>query len=218
MVILCLVGCHQQSKVQGIVDKTVDISSFDINDFPIVQHATVNLNFEKIYSNVKELYDGASYVVYGKVKEVSYYDESGGALTCYNFVIEESYKGELQENDEITILAVGGYVRLEKVIEVFGEERYKDIPQDERKKTIVEEDVMGAPLPKENDQYLVFLSDPIDNEPPFPDGVYSELGAFMGRYYEEGDTLTRYTPENEPDFYGQEDEHLSLSQMKDIFK
>lgn len=184
MLTLCLAGCSQQSKVQNVVDKTVSIESFDVNDFPLIQHATVNLDFEKIYSNVKELYNDAFYVVYGEVNEVNYYDESGAALTCYNFIIEESYKGELQENDEITVLAIGGYVRLEKMIEVFGEERYKDMSQIEREQTIVEENVMGAPLPEVNDKYLVFLSDPIDNEPPFPDGVYCELGAFMGRYYE----------------------------------
>ena len=48
---------------------------------------------------------------------------------------------------------------------------------------------------------MLFLSKPIQDEEPFPNGAYVELGAFMGRYQQVNGQLTRYIPENEPNFY-----------------
>lgn len=218
---LMVVGCSKDSttsSTQDIVDKSIAVNSFDLESFPNKIEVSVIPDFFKIYKNVDELNEDSSNVVYGTVKEIENYDESGAAMTCYKFVIEKSYKGSLKENDMISVLAVGGYVRLQKYIEVFGDGKFEDFSEAQRKTTVIKENPMNAPVPKENDKYVLFLSEPIKDEAPLPNGVYSEIGAFMGRYYYDNDIFTRYTPVGESNFYGQEDEKYSLSEMENILQ
>ena len=222
--VLTLVGCnHETTVTQDIVDKTVAVNSFHPKDYSNKIEISSTLDFAKIYQNVDELYEDSQNVVYGKVKEIAYIDDSGAAITSYKFLIENSYKGSLKENDMISVLAVGGYVRLQKFIEVFGDAKFKDYSESKRNQTVIQENVMGAPLPQENEKYLLFLSDPIKDESPLPDGAYSEIGAFMGRYYDKenarnGNTLSRYVPKDELDFYGGGNENYSLSEFENILQ
>ena len=214
---------HETTVTQDIVDKTVAVNSFHPKNYSNKIEMSSTLDFAKIYQNIDELYEDSQNVVYGKVKEIAYIDDSRAAITSYNFLIENSYKGSLKENDMISVLAAGGYVRLQKFIEVFGDGKFKDYSESKRNQTVIEENVMGAPLPQENEKYLLFLSDPIKDESPLPDGAYSEIGAFMGRYYDKenarnGNTLSRYVPKDEPNFYGGENENYSLSEFENILQ
>ena len=100
---LMLTGCGVEEgtsvKKELIVDKSVPIESFDIEDYSKVLEAPSETYFEKIYNNIDDLYNEADNVVYGTVKSVEYFDETGVALTYFNFIIEKVYKGELNEND-----------------------------------------------------------------------------------------------------------------------
>lgn len=225
---LSLVGCSfTKDKNSNTVmnDKSVSINSFNPKDFSNKLEVKSTLDFDKIYENMEQLEPDAPNIVYGTVKEVKNFDESGTAMTCYNLLVEESYKGNLNENDLISVLAIGGYVRLDKYIEVFGDGKFSDYSTNERQSTVIEESPMDAPIPKTGDKYLVFLSEPINNESPFPDGAYSEIGSFMGRYYDNNKLrsskehyFARYTPNDEPNFYGKKDKAYSMSEVKDIIK
>ena len=220
MFFLIITGCSkvEDSKGQNINDKSVVVNSFNPNSYSNQIEVSSSLDFEKIYNNIDELYNNSINVIYGTVRKVEYIDDSGAALTCYDFVVERSYKGELQENDMITVLATGGYVRLQKFIEVFGDGKFKDFSETKRSQTVLKENPMGAPLPKVDDKYLVFLSNPIKNEAPFPDGAYVERGSFMGRYYYEGDKLVRYKPADEPDFYSDTNDRYTLKEVESILE
>lgn len=223
-----LVGCSQTNKSTSnasVVDKTVAINSFNPDNFSNKIVSKSSLDFEKIYENMEQLNADAPNIVYGTVKEVKNFDESGSAMTCYNLLVEKSYKGNLNENDMVSILAIGGYVRLEKYIEVFGDGKFSDYSSKERQTTVIEENPMDVPVPQVGDKYLVFLSEPIKNEAPFPDGTYSEVGSFMGRYYDNDKSrnlsehqLARYAPTDEPNFYGAKDKTYSLSDVEEIIQ
>ena len=184
-----------------IVDKTVkNIYRFAMDGYRVIGEVKGSADME-IYNNVAELYEKSTYIVYGSIEEIGYWDESGTGFTLCDFVIEKSYKGNLEPGDKISVLAAGGYYRLSKFIELHGRERFPDLTEEEIQSSLYKTTVMGAPLVEKGEKYLFFLGQ-ISDEPPFPNGIYAEVGSFMGRfYYKDEDTLTRYTPENEPEFY-----------------
>ena len=222
-VIVCVCGCNgdksqsaqkQIDETPDYVDKTVKIESCNPDNFSVDVTSTSTIVFETLYKNKGELYDDATNVVYGTVKDIAYFDESGAAMILYDFAIEEVYKGSLNQNDMISILADGGYVRLSKYVELYGKERFSNYSDEQIKKAVIAYDNMGMPTPEIGDKYLLFLSPPIDNEPPFPNGAYVELGSFMGRYVEQGSEFIRYKPANEPDFYLGGEERISKAEAK----
>lgn len=194
------VEAPEREKTPAIVDKTVDAGRFSLNGFTVAGELTGAAD-SVVYHNVAEVYEQAPYIVYGTAENIGYWDESGAAHTLYDFVVEKSYKGSIRPGDKITILSPGGYYRLSKFIELNGKERFPDLTEEEIQNTVYKKTYMGAPFVESGEKYVLFLA---YNEgiPPFPDGVYDEVGAFQGRfYYKDEDTLTRYTPENEPWFY-----------------
>ena len=184
----------------AITDKTVDGGRFSLDGFTVAGELTGAAD-TVVYHNVAEIYNQSPYIVYGTAENIGYWDESGAAHTLYDFVVEKSYKGSIQPGDKITILSPGGYYRLSKFIELNGKERFPDLTEEEIQNTVYKKTYMGAPFVESGEKYLLFL-DYSEGIPPFPDGVYDEAGAFQGRfYYKDAETLMRYTPENEPDFY-----------------
>lgn len=149
-------------------------------------------------------------MVYGTVKEKSYFDESGSANTIYTFAVEKVYKGSLAENDLISVITIGGYMRLSKRVEIYGKGKFEDYTDEQINNTLLKES-FGVPEPEIGDKYLLFLDEPINNEPPFPDGVYSELGSFMGRYVQNGNDFERLTPANDTEFYSGGEDKMSMS-------
>lgn len=138
----------------------------------------------------------------------------GVGNTVYNFSVEKVYKGNLKENDLISVLTAGGYARLSKHIEVFGDEKFSDFTAEQINNTVLKTDFMESPTPKIGDKYLLFLSAPTNNENPFPDGLYSEVGTFMGRYVDTNNNFSRHIPEDEVSFYKSIEEPFSLKQME----
>ena len=139
-------------------------------------------------------------------------------MILYDFAIEEVYKGSLNKNDLISILTNGGYVRASKYVELYGRERFSNYTDEKINNTVIMSDNMGMPIPKVGDKYLLFLSAPIDDEPPFPNGAYVEKGGFMGRYVEANNHFIRYKPADEPDFYMGGEEKISKTEAKTYLK
>lgn len=220
LLVVLAVGCDGKASVaeKKFVDKTISVDSFDPNDFSSKIIESMSPSFSKLYKDQSELYEVATNVVYGTVKDTAYFDESGAAHILYDFAIDEVYKGSLNEGDVISVLTLGGYVRLSKYIEVYGNTRFEDYTDEQINATVMESDNMGIPTPEVGDKYLLFLSDPIADEAPFPNGAYVEKGSFMGRYAEQGDEFVRYKPESEPDFYLGAEEKISKTSVEVNFK
>ena len=214
---ICFTSCSNSNASNSktdLVDKTVSINSFNPDEFENVIELTSNPDFKKIYNNIEELYPDSENIIYGTVNQVSYFDGSGVGNTVYDFVVEKVYKGNLKENTLISVLTAGGYARLSKHIEVFGDGKFSDYTAEQINNTLLKTEFMKAPTPKSGDKYLLFLSAPTNNEHPFPDGLYSEIGAFMGRYVKTNNNFSKYIPEDEVNFYKTKEEPLSLKQIE----
>lgn len=218
LLLLCCSGCNTQNGIltkTNFTDKTVVLNdTFEPKNFGNVIELKSSPDFAKIYNNIGELYPDSENIVFGTVKEIYYFDDSGVGNTIYTFAIENVYKGNLEENDIISVLTAGGYARLSKHIEVFGKGKFSSYTDEQIKSTVLKTDFMGSSELKTGDKYLIFLSAPIDNEPPFPSGVYTEIGAFMGRYVCANNKFSRYVPEDEPKFYGVEEKQISLEEVE----
>ena len=135
------------------------------------------------------------------METLGYWDETGVGFTLHDFVVQKIYKGNMEPGDKISVLASGGYCRLSKLMDLRGERADSSYTEEEIRTTVYKSTDMGEPLVEQGEKYVLFLGE-ITDSPPFPEGAYSEVGGFQGRfYYKDEDTLTRYTPENEPWFY-----------------
>ncbi len=216
--LICCTGCNSNKGTLAetrFTDKTVAVEdTFNPEDFGNVIELKSSTDFAKIYSNIEELYPDSENVVCGTVKEISYFDNSGVGNTIYTFAVENVYKGNIEENDLISVLTAGGYARLSKHIEVFGKGKFSSYTAEQINNTVLKTDFMGTSELTVGAKYLLFLSAPISNEPPFPNGVYTEIGAFMGRYVCTNNKFSRYVPEDEPNFYGAEEKQISLNEVE----
>lgn len=212
VMILTLAGCggEKQSGLTAYVDKTVKVETFTAENYNNISNVGGVIDFSEIYNTKEELYADAVNVVYGTVKDKSYFDENGVAYTIYTFAVEKIYKGSLAENDLISVMTIGGYMRLSKRIELYGKSGFENYTDEQINNTLLKES-FGVPEPEVDDKYLLFLSAPIDNEPPFPNGVYSEIGAFMGRYVQNGNNFERLTPTGDTEFYSGGEDKMSMS-------
>lgn len=124
---------------------------------------------------LESMYNDSSAVVLANTDEMLYTSINGAAVTAENISIVSSYKGDLRENDRITVFFSGGYVPAEKYLEnhsdVFipspeeysvyekGESRF---PQEKGKQYIFfitkddESPVSGAYRPVRNGNIAVF--------------------------------------------------------------
>ncbi len=124
---------------------------------------------------LESMYNDSSAVVLANTDEMLYTSIDGAAVTAENISILSSYKGDLRENDRITVFFSGGYVPAEKYLEnhsdVFipspeeysvyekGESRF---PQEKGKQYIFfitkddESPVSGAYRPVRNGNIAVF--------------------------------------------------------------
>lgn len=202
-----------------IVDKTVKINSFDPCAFSTVEQKTSGCaDYIKIYDSPEFLFTDATAVVYGTVKEINYWDESGMAYIIYSFLVEKSYKGNQQPGELISVTTPGGYLRLEKFIEKFGDAHFKDFSKEKIKNTVYKDNYMGTSWPKQGDKFMLFLYQPEIQDYPEIEGSYGELGDFMGRYYyNDQNQLMHFTPENEPDFYKAKQIKSLGAEAKNVF-
>ncbi|WP_303805566.1 hypothetical protein [Ruminococcus flavefaciens] len=66
---------------------------------------------------LESMYNDSSAVVLANTDEMLYTSIDGAAVTAENLSIVSSYKGDLRENDRITVFFSGGYVPAEKYLE-----------------------------------------------------------------------------------------------------
>lgn len=107
-------------------------------------------------STIKQLYPLSQFIVYGVVDQVDYWGENGRGNTVYDFIIKQTYKGNLEKNDKISVMTAGGYCKLESYIAVSGKDRFEEMADDEIKNTVIQESFYGAPTPEKGDVYVLF--------------------------------------------------------------
>jgi hypothetical protein len=185
----------------GLNDKTVKVNTFDLDNYN-VDRTIINKSYtEKLFSYIdtEMLYKDCEYSAQGKVLSVKYFDEYAVACTIYTFHIEKVYKGNLKSGDVISIFTRGGYCRLSKQIEEYGEQakestQYKNATKEEIDKVLIYESDDGAPDIQVESEYVLFFNLLKNNT--FPDGIYRDFG-YEGRYYRKGnDKFGRYMGEN----------------------
>ncbi len=100
----------------------------------------------------------SSNVVKGKVESYEYTSYDGRALTAVNFLVEESYKGDLQSGDLVTILHEGGYIPLQDHIDRYDDRfRFENITDEEIATTVLHE-VDEDTEPTVGGSYIYFIA------------------------------------------------------------
>ncbi len=201
---------NEESKNMGTdsdlsgTDLTVAFETFSPSSFRNTLQTSASTDFARIYSDISDLYASSDNVVYGTVESVEYWDLSGTANTIYSFNANKVIKGDIPEKAVISVITPGGYCRLRSYVNAFGKGKYETYSEQEIDETIFHDSFAGVTdEPAAGDQYLLYLSSPLKDEEPFPDGLYCEVGSFMGRLVEGDDgTFNRVLPQNEPSFYG----------------
>lgn len=203
----------EREKTPALVDKTVDAGRFSLDGFTVRQEIQTGSRADReICDDVAQLYERSPDIVYGTVETLGYWDETGVGFTLHDFVVEKVYKGDLKPGDKISVLASGGYCRLSKLLELRGERADSAYTEEEIRTTVYRSTDVGEPLVEQGGSYVLFLGE-ITDPPPFPKGAYCEICGFQGRfYYKDEDTLIRFTPENEPWFYWDEETNAPASQ------
>ena len=115
---------------------------------------------------LESMYNDSSAVVLANTDEMLYTSIDGFAVTAENLSIVSSYKGDLRENDRITVFFSGGYVPAEKYLE-----KHSDvfIPAPEEY-SVYEKGSSRFPQ-KKGEQYIFFIK----NDESIKNGAYSPV-------------------------------------------
>lgn len=115
---------------------------------------------------LESMYNDSSAVVLANTDEMLYTSIGGFAVTAENLSIVSSYKGDLRENDRITVFFSGGYVPAEKYLE-----NHRDvfIPAPEEY-SVYEKGSSRFPQ-KKGEQYIFFIK----NDESIKNGAYSPV-------------------------------------------
>lgn len=115
---------------------------------------------------LESMYNDSSAVVLANTDEMLYTSIDGFAVTAENLTIVSSYKGDLRENDRITVFFSGGYVPAEKYLE-----NHRDvfIPAPEEY-SVYEKGSSRFPQ-KKGEQYIFFIK----NDESIKNGAYSPV-------------------------------------------
>lgn len=115
---------------------------------------------------LESMYNDSSAVVLANTDEMLYTSIGGFAVTAENLSIVSSYKGDLRENDRITVFFSGGYVPAEKYLE-----KHSDvfIPAPEEY-SVYEKGSSRFPQ-KKGEQYIFFIK----NDESIKNGAYSPV-------------------------------------------
>ncbi|SHI22672.1 hypothetical protein SAMN02745823_03623 [Sporobacter termitidis DSM 10068] len=176
------------------IDRTVEIVSYDISGKEVVMTGVGRADFDKYYPNAVSLTEDTDSIIVAETIAVHYSHMQGFAVTYYDVLVEESWKGEIGIGDTLTVMQPSGYVRGD----IFSEQRGLWGEEPLTADQLVKELVYGEPLPEVGERYILFLTE--WNEPELKN-IYCTVGEFMGRYVIENGNVSRYKPEDNPDIY-----------------
>ena len=180
------------SQIQSFQDHTVQFSPFDLSRFtkngikPTFVVGSDNC-FSAPGDTIADLNNGSVEILACKVVKNEFTLISGLPYSVAHVVVEESLKGDFKEGDALTIIQLGGYLTLQDEIDNFGgESRFKDIPEEKWKDTLIEIPYSSGKYPEPGDRYVYFLQ-LTDNVTPengenSAKGAYFPFNSFQGRF------------------------------------
>ncbi|MCR5791598.1 MAG: hypothetical protein K6G65_00370, partial [Lachnospiraceae bacterium] len=187
---------------------TIDIKKkIDISKYDEVEEAH-SYSESGVPNEIDILGEEATHVIKGKVTEVNYVFLAGDARTAYNVLVEESYKGDLQKNDLITVYKDGGYIPLRTMIELNGDAfRYEGVSQEAIDSTIVHEVVDGEEEPYIGEEGVFYL---LHNYSSFlPEGAFERVNGIGSQLEAESKNIFIQTDEE------REEKEVTLKEIKE---
>lgn len=109
---LCLItiGCSRQ-----ILDKSLKIESYTINDSKVTNKRELEPNVSGIYKGIDDMCKDSDYVVTGVVRNIEYFEAKPVLLRKINVLVSENYKGTIEKNTLVSVIENDGYLRLKTV-------------------------------------------------------------------------------------------------------
>lgn len=181
-----------------VTDKTVSFEKLDVSNIANnTKHNIVSIpDFATRFQTVEDITKYSSYIVKGTVKDTYFTVIEGMPYTVIDMNIDENIMGDLKENETITILSYGGYISVQQIIDADkNNEKFSDIPKEERKTTYYSDKFIDADFPKQGEEYVMCLMDSCLKK-----GVYEPVNAFESIFKKTGNEYVRTLPS--PDYYG----------------
>lgn len=200
------IGCDSNTAKsnRGAVRRDLTVALENIYEGPKENDKIMYINSvtDSIYGpDLNSIFNMSNEIVRGTVKNIEYTNFTGLAWTKADILITKTYKGELEEGDLISVFLYGGFMKLDDHIRYFNDRfRFKNLNDDEIKKTILKENDNGKPFLEIGDDLFFPLVKPAPHM-PFPEGSYENLsvagilyidknGKFLQDYYDEGKKST----------------------------
>ena len=147
----------QQSESLGR-DFTVDMKTLDTSKYAEVIKKPINIvsppQWVKTPVKAKELYKNSTDIFMCTVENVSFVNVSGNPHTKIDVVINKSLKGDLWENDKVTVIQLGGYITLQDQLEFFPNTRYDNMSKEEKENTIIGERFAEDLYPEKREKFI----------------------------------------------------------------
>ncbi len=180
------------------VDNNDDVNSYDSNDYDLNGKNIINISgyMEKAFKDdFKELATHADYIVKGIVKSVDFTSFNGVAWTKVNLLLNDIYKGDLNNRVSISYYFYGGYVSMEEYLKYNDDyDKFGNPSDEEIKNTIIKQySDNETEFVQKGDEIIVLLVktrewSPLENdalERLFPSGMLVKEGNVFKQKYGE---------------------------------
>ena len=117
--------------------------------------------------DISEMYNNSCAVVLANLDEIVYTSIGGKAFTAENITVTQVYKGDIQENDRITVFFKGGFIPAEEYSELYG---FPPMPNQDEYSVKVAGESGGDQ--KEGKSYIFFLK---GSGETLPNGAYEPI-------------------------------------------
>lgn len=197
--------------MEGITDKTIEFDTIDLEGKIFVGESNSDNQFSSIFSTIDELTAEAEFVVKGKVHDVNFFPYKGQGMTSTTVKVVETLKGDLQENDLISVVESGGVISIQDLIDYFGPAKFGNMQTEYIENGVMYDYQSGAAFSKVGQDVYLFLMPAY-----FFEGAYECYGGFMGKFTLEADTYVRHTPYD--GFYQLDNEAADVESDEDTIK
>ena len=174
---------NKEKQTEDIIDKRVEaLHPVVVDGEKNVMETLANLdNLEYgISGDIDTLSETAEEIVGGTIQAVTYDEIEGLAWMKADVLITDSLKGNLKQNDMISIYMPGGYISLEEYMKYHDDKMPYNMTKQEMKKTVMKEVVEGEAFPQKGEKNIFYLSK-TSSDSPLPSDAYERI---RGKYAE----------------------------------
>lgn len=150
---------------------------------------SANLDFSRGFPDLDSLVSSSDAIIECVVDEVKYTFIEGSCYTVPNVTVTESFKGNLNIGDRISILQYGGYFTIEEETDYWhDEDKFSNLNEEERKNSLIYSHADVGVDYHVGDVFVMFVS-----TEDFLEGSYCTLKYGEGVFvYQNDEILTRY--------------------------